>query len=118
MNENEGRKEDVGTKEAIKVVPKAIIISVLLSSAGLVVAPIPAYSLLLLGIAVLPLWISVPIVYGGIIACGVVPGIYVNIYITRKLPLPYRIAAIIFHIAVFSPIAYKLFVWGFGGRHW
>jgi hypothetical protein len=118
MNKNRNRKEDIAAKEAIKILLKAIIGSVLLSSAGLMVAPIPAYGLLLFGIAALPVWIAVPILYGTIVTISVVPDIYTNVYVTRKLPLAYRAARVVSYIAIFSPIARALFLWGFGSPSW
>ena len=113
MNEISDKKGNVTTKEAIIAVLKAVIISVLLSTAGFIIGAIEGYMFIWMGAASFPFWIAVFIVYGTVTIITGVPGIYANIYLTRKIPLPYRVAAIIFYIVIFTPIARELFFWWF-----
>lgn len=109
-------KDELASKTITSYIKKAviaIIISVLLSSAGLIIAPIYMYTLLYMGVTAFPFWIATFIIYGTVTIITGVPGIYANIYLTRKIPLSYRVAAIIFYIVIFTPIARELFLWGF-----
>lgn len=110
------RRESKTTISHVTNSAKAVILSILLSFLGLIFGIVASFGLLFMGIAALPLPLAVVLVYGAFVACGVVPGIYANIYLTRRLPLFYRIATMVSYVAICSPIALMLFFWGFRMR--